>query len=434
MSTGDRRQRATLPAMIGYGSIFLLLSVFGVWSIGTQIAGAILASGTVEVQSERQVIQHPDGGVVGEILARDGMSVEAGDILLRLDGTFLWSELIIVENQLADIFASTARLEAERDGAAAPNFSQPPTLDLVSADTMRNLVDTQSNLFLARKSSLQHAHRQLDEQKAQIELQIEGMEAQHKAMTRQRTFVVKELENLDTLFQRGLVQGARLSEFRREEARLEGEISNISAMIAEARMRVLELAIEKSRLEDERREEALTRLGELSFRGLELQERRLSLMERIARLDIRAPVPGVIFSSRVVAEQSVVQAAEPIMFIVPADQPLQVSAKIDPIDIDQVYPGQDVTLMFTTFNRQTTPEIPGKVLRVSADAVTEEATGATYYQAILLPDEDILNENPNLRLIPGMPVESFLKTEDRTPMSYLIHPFAVYFQRAFRGD
>lgn len=430
----ERRQRATTPAMIGYCSVLLMLGAFGTWSIGTQISGAVLASGTVEVQSERQVIQHPDGGVVGEILARDGMRVQAGDVLLRLDGTFLWSELNIVENQLINIFASTARLEAERDGSKAPDFSQPPEFHLAYAETLSDLISTQRSLFYSRKSSLERAHQQIGDQKVQIELRITGMEAQHESMIRQRQFVIDELENLQSLFQRGLVQGARLSEFNREEARLEGEINNLSAMIAEARMRSSELNLEKSRLEDERREDALNRLTELSFRQLELQERRISLMERISRLDVRAPVSGVVFSSLVVAEQSVVRPADPLMYIVPDDQPFYVSARIDPIDIDQVYHGQDVSLMFTTFNRQTTPEIPGSVLRVSADAVTEESTGAKYYEAVVLPDEDVLDQNPGLRLMPGMPVESFLQTEKRTPMSYLIQPFTVYFHRAFRGE
>jgi HlyD family secretion protein len=239
---------------------------------------------------------------------------------------------------------------------------------------------------------------------------------------------------MQSLFDRGLAQGQRLLELQREDARIEGEIGNLMAMRAEAETRISALAIESLRLADERREAAITELRDLGFSQIELRQRRLSLLERLARLDVRAPVSGIVFASTVVAEQSVVRAAEPMMFIVPGDQPLQVSARIDPIDIDQVFPGQEVSLMFTTFNRRTTPEVPGMVLRVAADAEIDEITGVTFYQAVVVPDEDTLANMPDIALLPGMPVETFLKTQERTPLSYLTQPLTVYFQRAFRED
>jgi HlyD family secretion protein len=423
-----------MPMAVGFTAIVLLLGGFGAWSVGTEIAGAVVAPGTVEVQSERQVIQHPDGGVVGRILARDGDTVEAGDILLQLDGTFLRSELAIVESQLAEIFARNARLEAERDAAETPDFSERPDFETVSDAALDEQIEGQRNLFDARRVSIAQERRQLAEQQVQIERQIEGMEAQLEALERQRSLMSDEIANVQSLFDRGLVQGPRLSELLREDARLQGEIGNLTALVAEAGTRISGLAIESLRLADRRREEAITELRDLGFSRIELQERRLSLLEQIARLDVRAPVSGVIFASMVVAERSVVQAAEPMMFIVPGDQPLQVSARIDPIDVDQVFPGQGVSLMFTTFDSRTTPEIPGAVLRVSADAQTDEATGLTYYQAVVIPDEASLAGMPELALRPGMPVETFLRTQDRTPLSYLTRPLTVYFQRAFRED
>jgi HlyD family type I secretion membrane fusion protein len=434
MSGPTRRWSARFPLFVGFAAIFLMLSGIGAWSVGTQIAGAVVAPGVVEVQSERQVIQHPDGGVVGEILARDGDPVSAGDVLVRFDGTFLRSELAIVESQLAEIFARNARLMAERDGAEAIEFSERPAFDTVGDATLSELVDGQRTLFDARRASLAQEQLQLAEQQSQIDRQIEGMEAQLAALGRQLDLISGEVEDVQSLFERGLVQGPRLSELQREEARLQGEIGNLTALVAEAETRISGLAIESLRLEERRREEAITRLRDLGFSRIELQERRISLRERIARLDVRAPVSGIVFASSVVAQQSVVQAAEPMMYIVPGDQPLQVAARIDPIDIDQVFPGQDVALMFTTFNRRTTPEVPGTVLRVSADAETDEARGITYYQAMILPDEDAMAAMPELALLPGMPVETFLKTEDRTPLSYLTQPLTVYFQRAFRED
>ena len=434
MSDPNIRTRVRFPMLVGMVAVVLMLSGLGAWSVGTQISGAVVSTGTVQVQSDRQVIQHPDGGVVGEILARDGDNVAAGDVLLRLDGTFLRSELSIVENQIAEIFTRRARLIAERDALEAPDFSGAPSLETVSFDTLSELIEGQRNLFHARLASLNQEKRSLQEQQTQIRRQIEGLEAQLVALNRQRELISEDLEDAQTLFERGLIQGPRLSELLREDARLQGELGNLTSLVAEAETRISGLVIEALRIDQARVEDAITQLRDLGLSEIELLERRLSLIERISRLDVRAPVSGVVFASRVVAEQSVVQAAEPMMYLVPGDQPLQVEARIDPIDIEQVYPGQDVALMFTTFNRRTTPEVPGTVIRVSADAERDEATGVPYYQAIIEPDAEILAELPDVSLRPGMPVEAFLKTEDRTPLAYLTQPLTVYFQRAFRED
>ena len=433
MSRRVARWNARLPITIGFVAILLLVGGVVFWSVGTEIAGAVVATGTVQVESERQVVQHPDGGVVGEILARDGDIVAAGDVLIRLDGTFLKSELAVVERQLAEIFARRTRLIAERDDVEL-NFNNVPDFRLIGLETIQDQIDGQRNLFAARNKSLAQELRQLGEQQSQIERQIEGAEAQLTTLRRQLDLIEQELADVQSLFDRGLVQATRLLELQRAEARLQGEIGGIVSTIAEARTRISALEIEKLKLGDSRREEAISILRDIQFSEIELQERRISLTERLARLDVRAPVAGTVFGSRVFAVQGVVQAAEPMMYLVPGDQPLQVSAQIDPIDVDQVFVGQDVSLMFTTFNRRSTPEVPGLVLRVSADAETDEATGATYYEAVLQPDRAALRKLAEITLLPGMPVEAFLKTEDRTPLSYLTQPLTVYFSRAFREE
>lgn len=425
---------AALPLALGYASIFLLVGSIGAWSVGTRIAGAVVAPGVVKVESERQVIQHPSGGVVGEILARDGDLVSAGDVLVRLDGTFLRSELAIIEGQLLEIFARKARLQAERDRSDAPDFAAPPEFSTVGADALREQVEGQVALFDARRDSLEQSAQQIDEQQQQIESQIEGILAQRRALARQLELIEQELADVQSLFDRGLVQAIRLLELQREQAGLEGEIGRLTSASAEAQTRISALEIERLQLVDGRREEAITRLRDLRYNEIQLEEERVSLLEQLARLDVRAPVAGVVFGSKIAALQSVVQAAEPMMFLVPEDQPFLVSARIDPIHVDQVVSGQDVSLMFTTFNRRTTPEVPGVVLRVSPDAETDEATGATYYEAIIVPDEQALTALGDLALIPGMPVEAFLKTGDRSPLSYLTQPLTVYFQRAFREE
>lgn len=434
MTDGARRWSARTPLLIGFVSVVLLVGGLAAWGVGVQIAGAVVAPGTVEVESERQVVQHPDGGVVGEILARDGDAVEAGDVLVRLDGTFLRSELAIVERQIAETFARRGRLAAERDGADEIDFGTFPDFALVGPEAIAEQVEGQRSLFAARRASLAQEQNQLAEQRRQIERQIEGIEAQLSALERQRELISRELADVQSLFDRGLVSAQRLLELEREQARLDGEIGRLTAAIAEAETRASELEIQGLRLEERRREDAITQLRDLQINEIELEERRISLMERLARLDVRAPVDGIVFGSRVSAIQSVVQPAEPMLYIVPGDQPLHVSARIEPRDIDQVFPGQPVALMFTTFNQRTTPEIPGIVQRVSADAETDQMTGLTYYEAILVPDEAALSALPDVTILPGMPVEAFLRTEDRTPVSYLTQPLTVYFNRAFREE
>jgi HlyD family secretion protein len=434
VSARGTRWSARLPLTLGFAAVLLAVGGLGAWGVGTEIAGAVVAPGTVEVQSERQVIQHPDGGVVGEILAREGDSVQAGDVLLRLDGTFLRSELAVVEARLAEIFVRRARLEAERDGSEAPDFSARPRFDTLGEPRIAALVAGQRDLFDARRASLARERRLLAEQAVQIDRRIEGLEAQLDALRLQQTLVSDAVADARSLFARGLLPGARLSDLQREDARLQGEAGRLTAMIAEARAAISALSIERLRLAEARRERAIARLRDLGLSEVELEERRIGLRERIARLDIRAPVPGTVFASRVVAELSVVQGAEPMMYIVPGDGPVQVSARIDPTDIEQVFPGQQVALMLTSFDRRTTPELPGRVVRVSADARTDGDTGAAFYEAVVMPDQAALAAMADVTLVPGMPVETFVRTGDRTPLSYLLQPLAVYFQRAFRED
>ena len=430
----ETRWSARLPLIVGFSAIVLMVGGIGAWSLSTQIAGAVVARGTVEVESERQVVQHPDGGVVGEITARDGDRVDAGQVLIRFDDTFLLSELSIIERQLLEIHVRKARLGAEQEGAEAMDVLPLPDYRLLDDEWIDGQIRGQVALFDARRVSLQQELEQLGEQRVQIDQQVDGIEAQLTSLGTQLEIIATERSDLQSLLDRGLVQAGRVLELRREEARLQGEIGRLTASVAEARTSQSALAIEALRLAERRREEAITQLRDLQYSEIELEERRLSLSERLARLEVRAPATGSVFGSQVFAVGGVVRAAEPMMYVVPGDQPLQVSARIDPIDVDQVYPGQPVSLMFTTFNRRTTPEVPGELVRVSADAVTDEATGMTYYEAVVIPDAGAIAEIPHLTLLPGMPVETFLKTEDRTPLTYLTQPLMVYFTRAFREE
>ena len=235
-----------------------------------------------------------------------------------------------------------------------------------------------------------------------------------------------------SLFDKGLTPASRVSALQREQARLLGEIGSLTANVAQLRGQIAALNIERIALTTRLREEAISTLRDQQFQEVELVQRRLSTLETLSRTDLRAPVGGVVYDSRVFALQSVVSPAEPIMFIIPQDQPMVVSARIDPIHVDQVHVGQEASLRFAAFDQRMTPEVFGRVTKLSADVLTDQATGISYYQVELIPSEGEMQKLGGQTLLPGMPVEAFIKTAERSPLNYLAKPLTDYFVRAFR--
>lgn len=432
-AAGLRRWSARRPLTIGLLTLALLLGGFGGWAVFTEIAGAVIATGRVEVERNRQVVQHPDGGVVAGILVDEGDSVAAGDVLIRLDGALLISDLTIVEGQLYELMARRGRLVAERDGADEVSFDAELLRLAAERPSVADLVDGQQRLFEARKLSFEQSLDQLDKRRRQIASQIEGIEAQQVALARQQELMQEELADQQNLQDKGLAQKSRVLALQREDARLSGTLGELQASRAESLGRVTELEIEALQLQSQRREEAITRLRDLQYREHELAEERRALIEQISRLDIRAPVSGIVYGLTVFAERAVIRQADPVLYLVPQDRPLVIASRIDTIDIDQVYPGQEVTLRFSALNSRTTPELFGRVSQVSADAFTDEQSGVSYYRAEVVLDEDQMARLPSdTVLLPGMPVEAFIRTENRTPLAYLLKPLSDYFMRAFR--
>lgn len=434
MSDRDTRRvwRITFPAAVGFTALFILVVGLGVWSIGTQLAGAIISQGVIEVQSNRQVVEHPDGGVVGGIFVRDGDTVESGDLLLRLDDTFLASEKTVVEAQLFELLARQARLEAERDGAASDQLAEKLRQVQQTHSIQDELIAGQQRLFDARIETLDKQTEQLTRQKTQIESEIDGTQAELVSLRRQVDLIREELADQENLLERGLTQASRVLGLQREEANLTGSIGRLEATVARLKGQIASTEIQILELNATRREEAITALRDVQTRVAELSERRLSLTERLSRLDIRAPVSGTVYDSQVFALQSVIQPAEQMMYVVPQDTPLLVAAKVDAIHVDQLFRGQQVALRFPSFNQRETPELDGQVINVSADTFTDEGTGFTFYRAELVPDEGQLDRLNGQTLLPGMPVEAMIKTDERTPLSYLTKPLTDYFNRAFR--
>jgi HlyD family secretion protein len=434
MSKGEDSQpflRAARALWVGWGTLAALVIGFGVWSVATTISGAIIASGRIEVELNRQVVQHPDGGVVAEILIGEGDPVQAGDILLRLDGTLLLSELGIVESQLFEAQARRARLEAERDGLA--EMSVPETLRAKAGtdpDAAEQL-EGQRRLFAARAETVARTIEQLDKRRAQTLSQIDGINAQSLALTRQLDLVAKELADQQALLDKGLTQAARVLALQREEARLAGQVGELAATRAQAEGRITELELQTLGLIAQRREEANTQLRDVGTNELQLVQRQRALAEQVARLDIRAPTSGTVLGLQVTTPRAVLRAADAVAYIIPQDRPLIITVQVAPIHIDEVYVGQSAKVMFPAFSARTTPELFGQVALVSADALTDPATNAAFYRAeISLPATEV--ERLGQTLLPGMPVEAFIQTQARSPLAYLVKPLSDYFVQAFR--
>ncbi len=420
------------PVLLGLLALALLLGGFGLWSVTTRIAGAVVAAGQVEVEQNRQVVQHPDGGVVTEILVKDGDLVAAGAPLVRLDGTLLASELAIVEGQFFEILARRGRLEAERDDAGTIRFPDELARAAGASPAVAALMTGQERLFAARAETEANEIHQLQRRRAQIANQIDGIAAQRTAADSQLALIGKELAALTGLLDRGLTQAGRVLALEREQARLQGVAGELDAARAEAEGKMTEIDIEMIKRGSTRREDANAQLRDLGYRELELAERRRALTEQIDRLEIRAPVSGIVHALQVTTPRAVIRAAEPVLHLVPQDRPLVIAARVAPIHVDEVRVGQEVALRFAALDSRTTPELFGQVSRISADALADEATQAAYYRTEVVLGPGELAKLGGHAIIPGMPVEVFIRTGERTPLAYLVKPLAEYFNRAFR--
>ncbi|TNC49823.1 HlyD family type I secretion periplasmic adaptor subunit [Rubellimicrobium rubrum] len=427
----DARWSARSPLLTGSLVLALLVGGFGAWGATTHITGAVIAHGRVEVAQNRQVVQHPDGGVVASIEVEEGQRVEQGDLLIRLDAEQLRSDLAVTEGQLLEILARRARFEAEEGEHDQLVFN--PLLRDSKNPVAAELMQGSERLFRARKETAEREAEQLARQRDQTADQIEGIKAQQAATATQLELIERELTSQRSLFDRGLAQAGRLLELEREQANLMGRQGELTASVAQAEGRITEIEIQILRIESQGREEASSALRDLGFNQIELSEKRMALLTRLDRLDIRAPVSGIVYGLAVFAPRSVIRPADPLLYLVPQDRPLVISAQVEPIHVDEVHVGQEVTLRFSAFNQRETPELKARVMSVSADAFQDQNSRMSYYRAEVTIEEGEMAKLPEgLSLIPGMPVEAFIRTGERTPLSFLTKPLTDYFAKSFR--
>jgi HlyD family secretion protein len=411
----------------------LLVGSVGVMGGTMEVSGAVIALGSLVVESSVKKVQHPTGGIIGELLVGDGTHVSAGDLLVRLDPTEAQSTLAAVTKLLWELTARRTRLEAERDGSETVEFPS----DLLSAaedSEIARIVSGERKLFDLRRDAQGGQKAQLRERITQLSDEVAGLTEQAAAKNKEIDLVQQELGGVRELWQKSLIPITRLTALERDAARLEGERGLLGATIAQTRGKISEIELQIIQLDQNMRSDVAKELGDIRAKMSELVEKKVTATEQLKRIDIRAPQSGTVHQLAVHTKGGVIGAGEQIMLIVPEADTLIVEIKVAPRDIDQVRLEQDVILRFTSFNQRTTPELTGTVSRIGADTIKEERNDASYYLVRVTLNPGEIERLGDRKLVPGMPVEAFVKTKDRTMLSYFLKPLTDQAQRAFREN
>ena len=415
------------------GTILVAVLLFGVggWASTAEISGALISQGSVVVDSNVKKVQHPTGGVVGELFVRDGDHVKEGDILIRLDETVTQANLAIVTKGLTELYARKARLGAERDGA--DSVAVPAELaDNVDDPGVKEALTSERRLFDLRRQDRLGQKQQLQERITQLQQQISGLSAQLDAKDKEVALIEQELQGVRDLYAKNLVPLNRLTSLERDEARLQGERGQLVAQAAEAKGKIAEIQLQIIQVDQDLFSDVAKELRETDSKIGEYVERKITAEDQLKRTDIRAPQNGIVFQSTANTVGGVIAAGDTIMLIVPESDNLLVEVKVDPKDIDQIQFGQPVLLRFSAFDVRTTPELNGTVVRMAADTTTDQRTGQSYYLVRISMTADEIKRLGDVRLTPGMPVEAFIQTGDRTLVAFLIKPLRDQLMRSFR--
>ena len=417
---------------IGYIAIALIFFTFVAWAFAP-LQGAVIATGTIIVESKPKVIQHLDGGIIAEIPVREGQSVKAGEVLMRLDPTIIEANQSLVTTRLRESQARVARLEAERDKAKKITFPE----DLMAAIDEPNVakaVEGQEKLFDARRGAATGLVQQLTKRIGQSRNQINGLNGLIESKKIQGKLIKAELVDLRRGLEKGVVTRTRFSAVQREEARLDGDIANFRADIARIRNAIGELDSQILQLRKDRLEQVLTELRTAQTELSDLREQSVTTTDQRKRVDVLSPVDGYVHNQLITTIGGVVAPGQEIMQIIPMGDRLIIEAQIMTGDIDMVYPGQIARLRMSAFNMRTTPEIGGVVLQASANRLIDPVTGMPYYNARVEIPADQLELLNGLKLVPGMPAEVYLQTQKRSVFNYIMKPAVDAMSRGLREE
>jgi HlyD family secretion protein len=423
----------SLRKHILYGSTVVGILLFGLggWAATAEIGSAVIAPGSVVVDSNVKKVQHPTGGVVGQVYVHDGDHVRAGQILVQLDETVSRANLAIISKDLNVLSARKARLTAERDGADVVAVPRELAGRLDDPDAQEALA-SERKLFELRRQARFGQKDQFKQRIDQLNQQIIGVGAQTDANDKQISLIEQELQGLRELWQKNLVQLGRLTALERDEAHLQGEHGRLIAAAAEAKGKIAETQLQILQVDQDFSSDVAKQLRETDSKIGEVVERKVTAEDQLKRTDIRAPQDGIVFQSTANTVGGVITAGDPIMLIVPENDQLMIEVKIDPKDIDQIQLDQPVVLRFSSFNIRTTPEINGTVIRIAADTSTDQRSGQNYYLVRIAMSDEEVKRVGDVKLTPGMPLEAFIQTGERTMLSYLIKPLHDQLVRSFR--
>ena len=420
---------------IRYGSALVAILVFGLggWAATGKIVGAVIAEGSVAIDSNVKKVQHPTGGVVGQLYVHDGDHVTAGQLLIRLDETASRADLEIVRKALNGLYARRARLAAELDGADA--VAVPPQFaDTGDDPDVKDALVSERKLFEARRKARLGQQDQLKQRIGQLDEEVAGINAQKQGNDKEVALIEQELQGTRDLWKKNLIPLNRLTTLEREEARLQGQGGQMIASAAATKDKIAETQLQILQIDQDLASDVAKDLRETDGKIGEYVERKVAAEDRLKRTDIRAPQDGIVFQSTANTIGGVITAGDPIMLIVPESDQLTVEVKIDPKDIEQIRLGQPAVLRFSAFSLGTTPEVNGTVSRIAADTSTDQRTGQSYYLVRIAMRTDTVGNLGELKLTPGMPVEAFIQTSERTLLSYLVKPLHDQLLQAYRQN
>lgn len=412
---------------------FILFIVMGGWAALFKIKGAVIAPGQIVVESKPKTLQHLDGGIVGEILVKDGDRVDANQVVMRLDPTAKNANKAIIEKRLYEALARSARLQAERDNKEEIEWPAE-----IMADEKRPelalIMMGQKKLFDARKKSSQGMVSQLHQRINQSRQQIRGLNDLIRSKQAQKALIEQELVGQRKLLIKGLTHKSRILGLERELARLSGDISTHRSDISRTESSINETRMQILQINKEKMAEVLTELRATESEISDLKEQLVTASDQLKRVDVTSPVAGIVHNMEVTTIGGVVTAGQPIMQIIPVNDRLIVEASIMPQDVDQVYKGQDARINLSAFSQRIVPQLNGKVIERSADAIIDKVTGMPYFTVkVEIPPEE-MEKLGEMVLVPGMPAEVFLQTKERSVLSYLLKPFKDQLGRAFREE
>jgi HlyD family secretion protein len=412
-------------------AVLILVGGIGVMGATTELSGAVVAVGLLVVESNVKKVQHPTGGIVEELVVNEGSHVEAGSLLIRLDKTTAQANLAAITKALWELSARGARLNAEREGNESIAFT-PDLLQAGGDPEIGRIISGERRLFELRREALNGQKAQLRERISQLKNQVAGLAEQIAAKNTESELIHKELAGVRQLWERSLISITRLTALEREAARLQGERGSLLAATAQNKEKISETELQVIQLDQNLRSEVAKELSEIRAKSSDLSERKVMALDQLERIEIRAPQKGIVHQLSVFAKGAVIAAGEQIMLIVPEADALVAEVRVPPQNIDQVRLNQPATLRFPTFNQRATPELNGFVKRVAADVMENQRTGNSYYliRIAIAPEE--IARLQGLTLVPGMPVDAFLRTEERTMLSYLLKPLGDQVRRAFR--